>query len=331
VPCSVIGLPFGSLIQKRADTKELVNKDFEWFEQIWQEFSKSRQGEKESLIATLSNLSDEEIDQPVYVDRLNRASQRGDILALIVGDGIETRLQKLVSHLCKDSAHLRYSLALVELACYRMHDDSSAGELLVVPRVIQDVEPVQRAYVRVELAPTLQEQLMIKSVASSEDDKTRGYVRTILSEDDFLEELDKSVGTSIRDKVEQFYQSLASELHLEKDFKSAALILKVPDPSDEKPGASLLSIERQGRIYNNQYLKGQLIKWGLPQDKVDSIVSEFWHALHQIDNRFLEDGIRHIAVKQFLPIKDLAEKFEAIGKAVKRTVDRIHDITEPNP
>lgn len=312
-------------------TKELVNKDFEWFEQVWQEFSKSRYGTNEPLFEKLDQYADEEVEQPVYVDRFNRALRRGDILTLIVGDGIETRLQKLVSHLCKDSAHLRYSLALVELACYKMCDDKSDGELLVVPRIIQDVEPVQRAYVRVELAPELEKQLLIRSVASNEEDTRTGYVRTILSEEDFLRELDKSVGTSIREKVEQFYQSFVSELGLEKDFKSAALILKVPDPSGEKPGASLLSIERQGRIYNNRYLKGQLIKWGLSQEKVDSITSEFWRALHQIDNRFLEDGIRHIAQKQFLPIKDLAEKFEAIGKAVTRAVGRIHDVTEQNP
>ena len=120
-------------------------------------------------------------------------------------------------------------------------------------------------------------------------------------------------------------------MDLEKDIKSAAIILKVPDPSGEKPGASLLSIERQGRIYNNKYLKGQLLKWGLPPDKVDSITSDFWNELNQIDRRFLKDGIRHIAQKQFLPIKDLESKLEDIGKIVAKAVLRIRDLPDTTP
>lgn len=111
-------------------------------------------------------------------------------------------------------------------------------------------------------------------------------------------------------------------------FDTFAMVLKVPDPTGEKPGASILSIERQGRIYNNRYLKGQLIKWGLPQERVDSITSEFWNALHQIDNRFLKDGIRHIVKKQFVPIKDLINKFEAIENEVIRAVERIRNAAE---
>jgi len=312
-------------------TKELANKDFEWFEQVWKDFSKGLYGKQESLIEKLSGLVDEEIDQPIFIDRLNRALRRGDILSLIVGDGIETRLQELISHLCKDSAHLRYSLALIELACYRMNDDNPAGEMLVVPRIIQDVAPVQRAYVRVELSPEVEEKLVIKSVVSDEDNATSGYIRTILSEEEFLNELNKSIGPSMREKVEQLYSKLCADLDLEKSFKSAALIIKVPDPSGDKPGASLLSIERQGRIYNNEYLKGQLLKWGLPPDKVDSITSAFWNELNVIDGRFLKDGIRHIAQKQFLPIKELESNFADIAKAVTRTVQRIRDSSEINP
>ena len=128
-------------------TKELVNKDFEWFEKTWKESSGKQNLKEGGLIEQLSDTHAEEIDPPVYVDRIHRALKRGDIISLIVGDGIETRLQKLVSHLCKDSAHLRYSLSLVELACYKIGSDSLDAEMLVVPRIIQDIEPIERAYV----------------------------------------------------------------------------------------------------------------------------------------------------------------------------------------
>jgi hypothetical protein len=36
-------------------TKELTNKDFDWFEQVWKEFAKKRYGKEETLIEKLSN------------------------------------------------------------------------------------------------------------------------------------------------------------------------------------------------------------------------------------------------------------------------------------
>jgi hypothetical protein len=252
-------------------------------------------------------------------------------LALIVGDGIETRLQQLVSHLCRDSAHLRYSLALVELACYRISDDKSETELLVVPRLIQEVEPIQRAYVRVELDSNLEKQLKVKSVVSDEEHPDKQPVRTNLSEEDFITALDNSVGIAVREKVEQFYRSLADELGLESDFKAAAMMLKVPDPRGEKLGVSVLAIERQGRIYNTTHMINQLERWGISKDTISAISSEFWKALHKIDSRFLQDGIIHMAPRQFLPIKDLVDKFDQIADEVRQVVARIRQAVEDTP
>jgi hypothetical protein len=44
-------------------------------------------------------------------------------------------------------------------------------------------------------------------------------------------------------------------LGLELEFKAAALMLKIPHPSGEKNGVSLLAIERQGRIYNTSHMR----------------------------------------------------------------------------
>jgi hypothetical protein len=196
----------------------------------------------ENLMDKLIHFSDEELFEPVFIDRLHRALRNGDILSLIVGDGIETRLQKLVSHLCEDSAHLRYSLALVELSFFRMNSDASEqAEMLIVPKIVQDVEPIQRAYVRIEMPPELEGKLRIKSMVSDEKASVRGYVRNNLNEDDFLTALDDSVGVEIREKVERFYGDLIADLELEPDFKSATLMLKVPDPTGEKPGVSVLA------------------------------------------------------------------------------------------
>lgn len=113
--------------------KEVVQKDFEWFAQQWKLYSQQHENLAGDLLSRLNDFSDDEIDEQFIVDRVNRALSRGDVIAMIVGDGIETRLQELVAHLCKDSSHLRYSLALVELACYQFGNQDGDG-ILVVPK-----------------------------------------------------------------------------------------------------------------------------------------------------------------------------------------------------
>jgi hypothetical protein len=306
-------------------TKELVEKDFEWFESVWQEFSKKRDLEPERLIAKLDEIGEEELDEVAFVDRVNRALKGGDILSLIVGDGIETRLQQLVSHLCEDSAHLRYSLALIELACYSTGDEQYQQDLFVVPRIIHDVQPVERAYVRIELAQELEQKATIKS-AVKETERGKGYTRINLSEDDFLKNLDEAVGVAVRERVEDFYGRLTTDLDLEPEFKAAALMLKMPHPSGEKNGVSLLAIERQGRIYNTSHMRRQLLRWGISEEVALPIVYDYWKALHRIDNRFLERGMSHMKSRQFLPVTELVPNLDQLEKEVRNVVARIRNM-----
>ena len=187
--------------------KELVNKDYEWFAKQWISFSKSREKRSSDLIDQLNEFSDDELDQQTFIDRFNRALERGDVIALIVGDGIETRLQSLVSHLCRESAHLRYSLALIELACYHLDDQSSSTELLVVPRIIQEVEPITRACVRVDFAKGLEKQLTVTPTFEEADD-TKSKKHAILSEEEFFADFESSVGSKLRRDTETFYNDL---------------------------------------------------------------------------------------------------------------------------
>lgn len=115
--------------------KDVVQRNFEWFEEQWSQAQARKGSETTSLFNELSELSDEEIDQTYLIDRVNRILERDDVIALIVGDGIETNLQELVDHLCRDTSHLRYSLALVEMSCYEIGNEHS-NEILVLPRIV---------------------------------------------------------------------------------------------------------------------------------------------------------------------------------------------------
>lgn len=306
--------------------KEVVQKDFEWFAQQWTLFSKQHDKTTSDLLTRLNDLSDDEIDEQFIVDRVNRALSRGDVIAIIVGDGIETRLQELVAHLCKDSSHLRYSLALVELACYEFgqHDDDG---ILVVPRIIQDVEPVQRAYVRVDVAEALEHQVTVTPVVVPERDETKTS-RVSLSEDDFLEAIEQSAGRRSRDQIQHFYNDLTESFKLEPEFKAAALMLKVPHPDGDGLGASVLALEKQGRIYNTKHMKNQLKRWSLSPEIVEQIASDYWAALHSIDSRFKPDGIVHLAPRQFLPFTEIVDRLPEIKDRVGKVVAAIQEAYE---
>ena len=305
--------------------KEVVQKDFEWFAQQWKFFNEQR-GEAGSLLGRLNELADEEIDESFFVDRVNRALLRGDVLAMIVGDGIETRLQELVAHLCKDSAHLRYSLALVELACYKF-DKQDADGLMVVPRIVQQVEPVQRAYVRVDFADGLEKQLTVTPVVVPEAVEVKPS-RGNLNEEDFLKAIEESAGRNCRDQIAQFYNDLAQSFHLELEFKAAALMLKVPHPEGDGLGVSVLALEKHGLIYNTKHTRNQLSRWGVPASVSAQITSDYWTSLHHIDSRFHPDGISHLAPRQFLTLAELDAKLPEIKNCVGQIVAAIRSAYE---
>ena len=147
--------------------KDIVTHDFEWLSSIWTTFCREQKRSSEPLLdAIRQGAPDEELDEARFIDRVQRGLERGHVIALIVGDGIESRLEQLVSHLCRDSAHLRYSLGLVSLRCY---DIPGTDEMLVLPELVQEVEPVQRAYVRIELAESLAGQVRVTSVVGERD------------------------------------------------------------------------------------------------------------------------------------------------------------------
>jgi hypothetical protein len=310
--------------------KDIVSRDFDWLESVWTQFCQDCGDRPRPLLDAMSQVSDEELDEGEFVDRVHKAIERGDIIALIVGDGIETRLQQLVSHLCRDSAHLRYSLGLVSLRCYQMpHQD----ELLVLPELVQEVEPVQRAYVRIELDDALAAQARITSMMDvRHDTPTTKLVRKriTLSEDDLYDALVQSVGQKEADRVRRFIDEVG-ESGIEPDFKSAAVMLKVPDPHGEGLGASLLAIEKSGRVYNPRHGWYQVKRWGWSDAAVDRTIGVYWRSLYELDNRFSVSGMSHIRPASFLPLTEVITKLEAIGEAMKNAVAAIQQEAENAP
>lgn len=303
--------------------KELAKKDFEWLADRWAEHARSRGLPPASLIEAIEALSDDEVDEPDLIDRANRALEAGDVIALIVGDGIQTRLRELVSHMMRDSAHLRYSLALVELACYKLGDPDPRS-LLVVPRIVQEVAPVERAYVRIEASEELRGLLDVESVTEPQPGAQPS--RSTLTEEKLLSQIKDVAGPKVAEQIHHFYEGLIERLELEPDFKSAALMLKIPDPDEQKPGASVLAIHREGRAYNPHFMRPQLQRWGLPADVVASITSRYWERLHSIHAGFLPTGTSSkLKSTQFVSFNELREKLGAIEEQIAAVVAEVRE------
>lgn len=300
--------------------KEISTKDYTWLESQWKANTKDGSSAAQSLIERLNEVSAEEIDESFMVDRVNRALSQGDVIGMVVGDGIETRLQALVDDICRKTPHLRYALTLVEMACYE--HEALGTSRLIIPRVVQSVEPVERSYIRIEVAPELEKQLQILPQVE-ELQPSRSGVRVTLTEDDFLRSIEESSGRQCREDMRSFYRDLVDSFGLEAEFKGASLMIKVPDPEVERLGVSVLGLEKAGRIYNTQHLKGQLKRWGVDSQVVDQLARDYWAALNAIDHRFDRNGISHSASPRFLPMVTLAGKVPAIKQQVGDVVAKI--------
>lgn len=306
--------------------KDLRSKDASWFEAQWRSARAAVAGAESSLWQQLIDRSGEDLEEGELFDRINRALGRGDIIGMVVGDGIETRLQSLVDDLCRDTPHLRYALTLVELACYE-HTVIGTGGLLVVPRIVQNVEPVERAYIRIEVASQLESQLVIRPVVESESVERPGS-RVTLTEGDLLASVEQSAGQHCRDQMQAFYGDLVKSFELEPEFKAAAVMLKVPDTVEGRPGVSVLAMEREGRVYNPKFLSGQLARWGVDRGDAKKVAADYWQTLHGIDARFDPAGIEHKASSRFIPFMDLVAKLPEIKEAVGKVVATIRQKAE---
>ena len=99
-------------------------------------------GKRGNVLYDLVRNSDPNASEADFVDNVTRHLQRGEVLLLIVGDGIREDVEDIIGFVQRHSG-LHFSLALVEAALYR--DGSS--RIIVQPRVLARTEIVRRIVV----------------------------------------------------------------------------------------------------------------------------------------------------------------------------------------
>ncbi|MGJ9420761.1 hypothetical protein ACHAC9_23905 [Massilia sp. CMS3.1] len=96
-------------------------------------------GRGPSYLLEVARAAHPDLDEAVFVDGINRSLGTGDFLLIIAGDGIRSRAEALVSFIDR-FAHLRFGLALIEVATYRC----PGGAILLQPRVLAKTELLVR-------------------------------------------------------------------------------------------------------------------------------------------------------------------------------------------
>ncbi|MFG0242959.1 MAG: hypothetical protein ACF8R9_09255 [Phycisphaerales bacterium JB054] len=295
--------------------KELARNDYSAFEALWRRRRGSGSGQ--TLFDAASAASLDELDEIEFIDRIGRACERGDILGFIVGDGIQHGLTELVDQLGLGSSHLRYSISLLELRCYQLPD----GGLAVLPAIVRDIVPVERAYIQIDQAQGLGGTLRITSTSKPSAVKPEPGKRRTLTEDEFWREFNAATGDAITASTRAFVDALST--HVETDFKQRALMLKVPDPDDANAGVSVFAITCDGKAYNTDHGPRQARRWGMSESRVDEIFREFYERLQRICPGFSSAGIGHMSVSQFIPVTEFADRLDDVAEEIKRVAARL--------
>lgn len=194
--------------------------------------------------SSLYELADhpEQLDEAAFVDAINRNLTQGRALVLVIGDGIRSETQQLMSVL-EDYGSLQFTFALIELAVFTRND--RRDEYLICPRVLAKTEMLRRTVFDTGSRPLASEGASVSEPRKATSKPTK-ELQSISSEQ-FWEAM-SSLDSSLPSKLQSFLASV-EELGITPEFKRS-LILRWTTP--EGQSVNLGYIERNGKIWTNE-------------------------------------------------------------------------------
>ena len=143
-----------------------------------------RPGSTNTLFELVQEQNDT-IDEQTFVDDVTRNLESGRFLLLVVGDGIREGVERIADYL-RQSAGIRFTFGLVELAIFDMPDES-AGGIIVEPRVLVRTFEIERAVVRLADAGMVVED----PLSTTSPTRDGGGRRTPITEREFYEQIER--------------------------------------------------------------------------------------------------------------------------------------------
>ncbi len=175
------------------------------------------------------------LSEPDFVDAVSLNLRRGRILIIVLGDGIRTETEALVS-LLQSHAGAHFTFALVEIALWR-HIDS--GDIIAVPDVLTKTVMIERGVVRIEDGRP-----HIQPVPAIVQAKAKGQSLSDVAFYEHIASIDPALPTEIRR-----FLDLVAPLRVEAEV-GTTLKLRLTRPSDGKR-VSLGYVARNGLFWTD--------------------------------------------------------------------------------
>jgi len=166
----------------------------------------------------------EALPEKVFVDRVNRNLKDGRIVVLIVGDGIRSGMESLVSGL-QAHANFHFTVALVELPVYSRDLGEGAEELIVVPHTLVKTVTVPRFTVS-----TTDGNAIVRDAGMEESEASKPSRRTNISSEGFFEAM-QARGPDLPGKLKAFLDDIDG-IGVRAEFR-ASLNLKWDQPEGD--------------------------------------------------------------------------------------------------
>lgn len=214
-------------------------KDFsKWtFEELDRAVRKA--GSEKIGILDIVRTQDPDIVEASFIDNITRRLRRGELLLLIVGDGIREGVEN-ISHFLQDQPGLHFSLSLIELAFYRI--PGQEWPLVAQPRTVLRTTQITRAVVEVR---TFSSNIEFSVEQPKHEVSNKPSKGRSLTEEGFFQKLAVSTSEDISNQTKQLIDRLI-DLGLVSEWGASGVSMRLPDPRGLGKRYSLLFITSNG-------------------------------------------------------------------------------------
>ena len=178
-----------------------------------------------------------------FHDTLSQNLSRGEILLLVVGDGIREELESMAD-LLASSANLSFHLELIEL---RLFDRPDADGYLVVPHRVGRTREVERAVIRVETTAGSEAKVDVEILDQVSNQKGRPKLRSL---DDFENLIEAERGDQLAAQLRAVAESWETK-ETPLRFNKASVNLRVARPRDGGPAETAMTISADAHLWCN--------------------------------------------------------------------------------
>lgn len=193
-----------------------------------------------SLFETVvSFVGGQDLVEERFIDAVSRNLERGRVLLLVIGDGIQQGTENIAAFL-QQHAGMHFTFGLVELAVFELPNDM--GGYLVQPRVLARTKNIDRGIVSIENGKITARAPAAQTIPAAAIGKA-----TTISEEKFYEELARTYPAVIP-RLKEFTAQL-EPLGVATEFGKGSMILRWRP--DEKRAWNVGSITTAGKVWTD--------------------------------------------------------------------------------